>query len=62
MISNNLRALNESKGLEIFDITPIVLGGNPNDAKNKVLLSRKEHIEAVRYWNRIIKELRQGRE
>jgi hypothetical protein len=46
------------RGKEIFEITPITLGGSPTDPGNKVFLSRAQHIEAVRYWNRIIKELR----
>jgi len=45
-------------GKEIFEITPVILGGDPVDPKNKAVLSRKDHIQAVRYWNRIIKKLR----
>lgn len=46
------------KGLEIFEITPIILGGSPTDPENKTALTRKQHIEACRYWNKTIKELR----
>lgn len=46
------------RGMEIFEIKPIILGGDPFDLKNKAFLSRKEHIEAVRYWNRVIHEMR----
>jgi hypothetical protein len=42
------------RGMEIFEIKPIILGGDPLDPKNKVILNRKQHIEAVRYWNRLI--------
>ena len=46
------------KGKEIFEITPVILGGSPTDPKNKAVLSRAEHIEVVNYWNRIISDLR----
>jgi hypothetical protein len=46
------------RGKEIFEIKPIVLGGSPTELSNKVFLTRAQHIEAVRYWNKIIKELR----
>jgi len=45
-------------GKEIFEIKPIILGGDPVDPANKVALNRREHIEVVRYWNKIIKDLR----
>lgn len=48
----------ELRGREIFEITPIILGGSPTDPENKVALTRKEHIEAVRYWNGLIASLR----
>lgn len=47
-----------SKGMEIFEITPILLGGDPIDPKNKVLLTRQQHIQAVQYWNKIVREFR----
>lgn len=43
---------------EIFEITPVILGGSPTDPANKTVLNRSQHIEAVRYWNRIISDLR----
>jgi hypothetical protein len=46
------------KGLEIFEITPIIVGGSPTDPENKTALTRQQHIEACRYWNKIIKEFR----
>lgn len=45
-------------GLEIFEIKPVILGGDPVDAGNKMLLTREQHIEAVRYWNGFICDLR----
>jgi hypothetical protein len=45
---------------ELFDVHPVVLGGEPSDPKNKVWLSRSKHIEAVRYWNGVIGGLPAG--
>jgi hypothetical protein len=45
-------------GMELIEITPVILGGNPVDPKNKTWLTRQQHFEAVRYWNRVISELR----
>ena len=47
-------------GLEIVEITPVILGGSPTDPKNKTFLDRKQHIESVRYWNRIIENLKEA--
>lgn len=47
------------RGKEIFEIKPVILGGNPVDPTNKMLLSRDEHIKALAYWNRVIRDLRQ---
>ena len=46
------------KGLEIFEITPVILGGSPTELENKTTLTREQHIEACRFWNKKIKELR----
>ncbi len=51
-----------AEGKEVFEITPVILGGSPTDPANKVLLSRKEHVDAVRYWNRLIRKLREEAE
>lgn len=48
-----------SRGMEVFEVTPVILGGSPTDPSNKVLLNREDHIRAVVYWNRIIKRLRE---
>ena len=45
-------------GMELFEIKPIMLGGDPLDPANKTFLTRQQHIEAVRYWNRVIRDLR----
>jgi hypothetical protein len=49
----------DCRGKEIFEPTPVLLGGSPTDPANKVVLNRKEHIEAVVYWNKVIAQLRE---
>ena len=51
----------DCRGKEIFEITPVILGGSPADPTNKAALTRAEHIKAVVYWNKVIKELRDQR-
>jgi hypothetical protein len=41
----------ELRGLEIFDIHPVILGGSATNIANKTALTRSQHIQAVRYWN-----------
>ena len=48
------------KGLELFFVTPIILGGNPRAPDNIAYLNRQEHIAAVRFWNKKISELRES--
>lgn len=45
-------------GMEIFEIQPVMLGGSPTDPANKTVLSRTQHIGAVRYWNMVIQQAR----
>lgn len=49
----------DCRGKEIFEITPVILGGSPTDPANKTILTREDHIKAVVYWNKVIKELRE---
>jgi hypothetical protein len=55
------RGVQDRRGLEIFEIQPIILGGSPTDPANKTLLTRQQHIGAVRYWNEIVRDLRRNR-
>jgi hypothetical protein len=48
-------------GKEIFEIKPVIVGGSPTDPANKTVLTRAQHIEAVRYWNRVIQQARRER-
>ncbi len=45
-------------GMELFEIKPVMLGGHPTDPKNTVWLTREQHIQAVRFWNKTISEHR----
>ncbi|HKD31414.1 MAG TPA: SMI1/KNR4 family protein [Xanthobacteraceae bacterium] len=45
------------KGMELFEITPVLLGGDPSDPKNKIWLTRQQHFEAVRFWNGVVDDL-----
>ena len=47
----------DARGKEIFEIKPVILGGSPTDPANKTLL-HEDHIKAVNYWNKIIRDLR----
>jgi len=46
------------RGVVLVEITPVIAGGNPNDPRNKTWVTRQQHFEMVRYWNRVISELR----
>jgi hypothetical protein len=46
--------------MELVEVTPVILGGDPVDPQNKTWLTRQQHFEAVRYWNRVIEGMRQG--
>ncbi|PSD21690.1 hypothetical protein C7E13_20310 [Stenotrophomonas maltophilia] len=46
------------RGMELFEIKPVIVGGDPFCPENKTWLTRQQHFEAVRYWNRIISSLR----
>lgn len=48
------------KGMELFELRPVIVGGDPISAENKAWLTREQHFEAVRYWNRIVRSLRDG--
>ena len=47
------------RGLEVFEIHPVILGG-AMDPANKCMLTREQHFEAVRYWNRVVDNVRKG--
>lgn len=47
-------------GMELIEIKPVILGGDPLDPHNKTWLTRAQHIETVRYWNKVIEKMRRG--
>jgi hypothetical protein len=59
--SNDIRRGQECVGKEVFEIQPVIFGGSPTDPGNKAILTRPQHIEAVRYWNKVVRELRSKR-
>jgi hypothetical protein len=46
------------KAMEIVELKPVIVGGDPIDPNNKGVLTRQQHFEFVRYWNRLIREHR----
>ena len=57
-MSNRLDA--RPLGMELVEITPVIVGGDPSDPQNKTMVTRQQHFEMVRYWNRVISDLRNG--
>jgi hypothetical protein len=53
-----LAANPETHGLEVHEIHPIVLGGDPRAPDNKVLLKPPVHAEACKYFNRVFRTVR----
>lgn len=54
------RVIEKPQGMELVEIMPIIVGGDPSDPQNKTMVTRQQHFEMVRYWNRIISDLRKG--
>ena len=48
---------NKHFGCELHYIMPLILGGDIFDKDNKIWVSRIQHIQLVRYWNVIIKDM-----
>lgn len=49
-------------GMEVHEIHPIVLGGDPVDEGNKVLVPVGQHAELCRFWNKTYRDLRSRQE
>ncbi|ESY27365.1 hypothetical protein NKK48_26940 [Mesorhizobium sp. C386A] len=49
-----------SKGMELFEIKPVAVGGDPVSMENKIWLTRQEHFQVVRFWNRTIEVQRKA--
>lgn len=46
------------RGMMLVEITPVIAGGDPSDAHNKMWVNQQQHFEMVRYWNRVLSEFR----
>jgi hypothetical protein len=55
-MSNRLNA--RPRGMELVEIKPVIVGGDPADPQNKTWVTRQQHFEMVRYWNRVISDHR----
>ncbi|WP_300304566.1 hypothetical protein [Anaerosolibacter sp.] len=63
LANRELRKNNETlKGLQIHEIEPVKLGGNPTDISNKTFLPRDRHAKVVVWWNKRIREARRSME
>ncbi len=49
----------ELRGMEIYELHPVILGGSPNDPSNRTAVTRAQHIQLVRYWNREIQQIQE---
>ena len=56
-MSNRLNV--RPRAMELVEITPVIVGGDPTDPQNKTWITREQHFEMVRYWNRVIGDLRE---
>ncbi|GAA0535492.1 MULTISPECIES: hypothetical protein [Pigmentiphaga] len=50
------------RGMELVEIKPAIVGGDALDPRNKAWVTRQQHFEIVRYWNKVIAELRKKKE
>ena len=46
------------RNMELVEITPVIVGGDPTDPQNKTWITRQQHFEMVRFWNRVISDHR----
>ncbi len=42
----------DAVGLEVHEVQPIALGGNPTDPANTILVPVEKHAELVAFWNK----------
>ena len=47
-------------GLDIHEILPVKFGGSPTDLNNKIALTRAEHAEFTKFWNKILRDIMKG--
>jgi hypothetical protein len=47
-----------TRGLELHEVHPVALGGDPMDPANRVFLPIDEHAQVCEYWNRLFQQVR----
>jgi hypothetical protein len=45
------RSASPGPGMNVYDITPTILGGDPEDPANKTWLTRAQLLQVARWWN-----------
>lgn len=48
------------KGMHVHEIQPVILGGHPTDAANKILLASADHSKYTRFWKSRIDQISNG--
>jgi hypothetical protein len=48
----------EAFGKEVLEKHPIVLGGDPKDPANKVLVPANKYPEICTFWNKVVRHVR----
>ena len=48
------------KGTQIHEMHPVKFGGSPTDIDNKIALSPKEHARYTAYWNKVLRNMKNG--
>jgi hypothetical protein len=49
-----------SPGHVVTCVKPIILGGHPTDPENRMVVTQQQHFELTRYWNKVIRQLREN--
>ena len=49
------------KDMDLHEIKPVKYGGDPTDISNKIALTRKDHLEYSKFWDRQQKEIEKHR-
>lgn len=55
---NDRSHMRPKRSMELVEIKAIIVGGDPTDPKNKTWVTRQQHFELERFWNRVISDLR----
>jgi hypothetical protein len=55
-MSNRLKK--RPRGMQLVEIKPVIFGEDPVDPQNKAWVTRQQHFEIVRYWNKVLVDYR----